>query len=254
MLRAEYRTHRFPPHEHAEYAIGFIEAGAQAYTLERRHRVLMPAGSICLINSGQLHEGAPGMEAGWRYRMIYISANDLHAATADSIDANAQPPIYFTESVVSDPWLLAQLQQAHLASESSNLTDLEKSARLTAALKALTHRHARYHNGVAPTAILPGAVKRAREYIDAHFSQNPSLPEIAAVAGLSPFHLLRAFRHFTGMAPHAYLIQRRVEHARHLLLKGLSLRVIAATVGYSDQAHLSREFRRFYGVPPSRIL
>jgi AraC-like DNA-binding protein len=53
-----------------------------------------------------------------------------------------------------------------------------------------------------------------------------------------------------GVAPHAYLVQRRVEMAKHLLLKGHPLRQVATAAGYYDQGHLSREFRRFFGVPP----
>jgi AraC-like DNA-binding protein len=69
---------------------------------------------------------------------------------------------------------------------------------------------------------------------------------------MSPFHLLREFRKTLGIAPHAYLVQRRVDLARHLILRGHPLRSVAMEVGYCDQGHLSREFRRFFGVPPGR--
>jgi AraC-like DNA-binding protein len=100
---------------------------------------------------------------------------------------------------------------------------------------------------------MPGAVKRAREYIDANLTSNPSLPEIAGMAGMSPFHLLREFKRVIGLAPHAYLVQRRAGHAKSLLLAGRPLRSIAIDIGYADQSHLSREIRRFYGVPPSAL-
>jgi AraC-like DNA-binding protein len=96
------------------------------------------------------------------------------------------------------------------------------------------------------------AVKRARDYIDAHFVENPTLDAISEAAGMSSYHLIRAFKHAVGIAPHAYLVQRRVAMAKHLLLKGQALRQVAIEVGYCDQGHLSREFWRFFGVPPSR--
>jgi AraC-like DNA-binding protein len=71
---------------------------------------------------------------------------------------------------------------------------------------------------------------------------------------MSPFHLLREFKKAIGVPPHAYLVQRRVDEARRLLLKGHAPRLVAIEVGYSDQAHFSREFRRFYGVPPSMAI
>jgi AraC-like DNA-binding protein len=69
---------------------------------------------------------------------------------------------------------------------------------------------------------------------------------------MSSYQLIRVFKHSVGMAPHAYLVQRRVAMAKQLLLRGQPLRQVAIEVGYCDQGHLTREFRRFFGVPPSR--
>jgi hypothetical protein len=61
MLQATYRTHRFPPHAHDEYALGIIERGAQAYLDARGHRLVMPERTICVINPGSVHEGRPAL-------------------------------------------------------------------------------------------------------------------------------------------------------------------------------------------------
>jgi len=259
LLRAEYRVHSFPPHMHEEFAIGFIERGAQAVLQHRKDRFVMPEGKICVINPGHLHEGRGATEVGWDYRMIYISPRDLNAAllgtpgitgTAGSLESRM---IFFADSVIDDPDTLRLLRIAHLCSESTNTSRLEKSSRLTAALHQLVDRHAIARREPLVQPAMSAAVKRAREYIDANVTLNPSLDEIANVAALSSFHLLREFRKAVGMAPHAYLIQRRVEQAKHLLLKGRSLRTVAIEIGYADQAHLSREFRRFYGTPPGAV-
>src|SRR5260370_12542105 len=73
LLRAAYRTHQFPPHAHDEYAIGFIERGAQAYTRGRKERLIIPMGKICVINPGQLHEGMGATELGPAFPLISIS-------------------------------------------------------------------------------------------------------------------------------------------------------------------------------------
>jgi AraC-like DNA-binding protein len=254
LLRAAYLSHQFPPHVHDEYAIGFIERGAQAYTCGRKERFIMPAGTICVINRGQLHEGRGATEIGWDYRMIYVppEAVAMVLAGAEPLGARALP--YFAESVIDDPGTLQALHAAHLCSESSDTSQLEKASRLVHALRQLMIRHGQ---GV-PCAQLPraepGAVRRAREFIDASVAANPSLDDIAGAAGMSPFHLLREFKKVVGVPPHAYLVQRRMDEARRLLLKGHAPRRVAMEVGYSDQAHLSREFRRFYGVPPSKAI
>lgn len=107
--------------------------------------------------------------------------------------------------------------------------------------------------GRADQLAAAGAVTRAREYIDTRVGSNPSLEEIALAAGMSLFHLLRQFKAAIGLPPHAYLMQRRVDQARRLMLKGHALRDVAIRVGYADQAHFSREFPRFYGVAPSTV-
>jgi len=259
LLRAEYRAHSFPPHMHEEFAIGFIERGAQAVLQHRKDRFVMPEGKICVINPGHLHEGRGATEVGWDYRMIYISPQDLNAAligtpgTTGSAGSLESRMIFFADSVIDDPETLRLLRIAHSCSESIDTSRLEKSSRLTAALHQLVDRHAIAHREPLVQPAMSAAVKRAREYIDANVALNPTLDEIASVAALSPFHLLREFRKAVGMAPHAYLIQRRVEQAKHLLLKGRSLRTVAIEIGYADQAHLSREFRRFYGTPPGAV-
>lgn len=76
------------------------------------------------------------------------------------------------------------------------------------------------------------------------------LAEIAAAANLSPFRLFRAFARQTGMSPHAYQRQARVRSAAGVIRRNYSLGEVAAAPGFSDQAHLTRSFRRILGVTP----
>jgi len=79
-----------------------------------------------------------------------------------------------------------------------------------------------------------------------------SLEDLAAAAGLSAFHLLRVFKKATGLTPHAWLTQLRVERARHLLLAGVTPAETALATGFYDQSHFTNTFRRFMGVTPRR--
>jgi len=249
LLRAAYRTHRFPPHTHDEFAFGVIERGAQAYLDSRGQRIIMPEGTICVINPGHLHEGRPATEAGWDYRMVYIPTTGLISLLKDDGE-DFSGTLYFPETVIDDPQTMKLIREAHVCSESNDATQLEKTSRLATAVFQLVQRHGQMPHPMPRPATIPGAVKRAREYIDAHIAENPSLDIISQAAGMSSFHLLRAFKEAIGVAPHAYLVQRRVEMAKRLLLKGHPLRQVAIAVGYCDQGHLSREFSRFFGVPP----
>jgi transcriptional regulator of acetoin/glycerol metabolism/AraC-like DNA-binding protein len=98
----------------------------------------------------------------------------------------------------------------------------------------------------------PALTHRICKYIESHFDERISLEALASMAGLSAHHFARAFRQSVGTPPHGYLLQRRLEHVEHLLRDTqLPLSQIALAVGFSDQSHLTRHFRRLTGMPPS---
>lgn len=98
----------------------------------------------------------------------------------------------------------------------------------------------------------PRLTHQIREYIDSHLSENISLDKMAEMAGLSVFHFARAFRQSFGTPPHSYLLRRRIERAHHLLKRTeLALSEIALSIGFFDQSHFARHFRRLTGVTPS---
>ena len=102
----------------------------------------------------------------------------------------------------------------------------------------------------------PRAVTHAVDFIHDNYARELSLSDIAAAAHLSPFHLSRIFKKATGVTPHQYLLQVRVNSARALLTAGAgdrSLAEIAAAVGFADQSHLTRHFKRMLGVTPKQL-
>jgi AraC-like DNA-binding protein len=95
------------------------------------------------------------------------------------------------------------------------------------------------------------AIRRAREFLAQTFADNPSLDQLAAATGTNKFVLLRYFKRELGLAPHGYLIHLRVERARQLLANGCTPADAAAEVGFSDQGHFGRHFRRVLGITPA---
>lgn len=96
----------------------------------------------------------------------------------------------------------------------------------------------------------PKAVQRVKDYLEAHLREDVTLADLGALAGLSPYVLLRAFRRHTGLTPHTYQLQRRLEVAKGRLLKGEAIASVATETGFFDQSHLGRHFRRIVGVTP----
>jgi AraC-like DNA-binding protein len=96
-----------------------------------------------------------------------------------------------------------------------------------------------------------GTMRRVREYVDVHLSESINLAMLAAVAGLSMHHFAREFKQSSGVTPHHYLTQKRVERAQEMLAQtDLSLSEIAYAIGFSDQSHLARHFRHILGTTP----
>jgi AraC-like DNA-binding protein len=111
---------------------------------------------------------------------------------------------------------------------------------------------------VAPRQTLGGlsacVTRRVMEYVEAHLSDSMDLAELAAVAGVSVFHFAREFKHSTGVTPHYYLRQKRVERAQDMLARtDLPLTQIALAAGFFDQSHLARHFRQMLGTTPSEF-
>lgn len=97
-------------------------------------------------------------------------------------------------------------------------------------------------------------LRRVFDHIEAHLAAPLTLGELAATAGLSPFHFSRVFRRATGETPVQYLRQRRLEQARHLLLSSdLPVEAIGQACGFANPAHFSRSFAALTGVSPGRF-
>jgi AraC family transcriptional regulator len=93
--------------------------------------------------------------------------------------------------------------------------------------------------------------KRVADYIEAGLSSALNIRELAAVARMSPFHFARKFKEQFGLSPHRYVMARRLELARRLMLAcDLSIKQIAGRCGFYDQSHLTRLYRANFGITP----
>jgi len=251
LLHAVFVTHHFAPHTHDGFAIGVIEAGVETFTYCHQFHVA-PAGSIVLINPGEMHTGEAWNADGWRYRMLYPGADLLRRAASEAAGHTVDVPL-FPQPVVHDAYLAQLLVNLHISLERRD-SQLERESRLLWTLTQLVTRFARIGTTRQAVHSEGQAVATVRDYLTAHLSETVTLAQLAARTNMSAFHLLRVFRQATGLPPHAFQTQLKVARAKLLLGEGLPIADVAAGVGFTDQSHLNRHFKRVVGVTPGQYV
>jgi AraC-like DNA-binding protein len=252
LLCASYVSFVFTPHTHESFLIALTEEGV-GYPIFRRDQHPVRPGDVFVLNPEESHAGGPATDAPWGYRAIYPTAELLLRLSAEFAGRRARVP-EFAGEVVRDRAVADRLRRFHLASEQPHASQLQRESYLAEALVWLVRRHGVVSQPLRPAGREHAAVTAAREYLDAHIGDNVSLVSLAAVVGLSPFHLCRVFREGVGLTPHAYQDQLRVRRAKLLLAQQVPIAQAAVEAGFYDQAHLTRHFKRVFGITPGRYV
>ena len=240
VLHAHFPRHAYPMHVHDTWTVLLVDSGTVRYDLDR-HEHATGRSLVTLLPPGVAHDGRSTAEGGFRKRVLYLDA--------DRID-----PARVGRAVDRPDWvdgaLRVELDLVHRALARTG-DELEAESRLA----LVTDRLSR-HLGRGPVEVAiarePLLVSRLRDLLDEHLADGLTLEEAGRVLGRHPAHLVRAFRRETGVPPHRYVVGRRLDAARRLLLAGERPADVAVAVGFHDQAHLTRHFKQLLGVPPGR--
>ncbi|OEV04673.1 AraC family transcriptional regulator [Streptomyces oceani] len=245
LLRARYVSQTFPRHTHSGYVFGAVTAGVEEVGLPHGTERTV-AGQVVMINPEVPHTARAGTPEGWAYATLYPEAETVSEIAAESVGLRGT--VGFTETLVDDVESARLIAGVHRAAEEGNA--LAADSLLRVAVARLLWRH----GGPLPRRVVRTAGARNAEHVRATLEERmadpPTLRGLAADLGTSSFSLLRAFRERYGMPPHAWLTDARVRRARRLLESGTPPGEVAPALGFTDQSHLSRHFRRIVGVPP----
>jgi AraC-like DNA-binding protein len=232
----------YEPHRHDAYAIGITTAGVQTFRYRGARHVCLP-GQLHVLHPDELHDGAPATDAGLCYRILYLAPRLVQEALGGrplTIVVEPVPPRTAATAVVAA--LLADLDEPV---DDLQLTTI--AASLSDVLVALSRRRL-----PARRTIDLRAVELARAYLDAHATEQTPSAALERLTGLDRFTLARHFRAAFGTSPDRYRTLRRLDGARAAIARGAPLVEAAARSGFADQSHLTRQFKRAYGVTPGR--
>jgi AraC-like DNA-binding protein len=231
----------YPPHCHDTWAVLIVDDGAIRYDLDTRPR---GAGrrTVTILPPGVVHDGRPAPGApGFRKRELYLRHDFLPVAlTGAAVD----------HSNIADAGLWAAIGRLHdaLARGGEPLNAEGRLAMITERIAA--HLTAPSTAGQQPDGSI---ARQLRLLLDEHIAQPITLEAAAVALDRCVPHLVRSFTRQFGVSPHAYVIGRRVEAARRELLRGARPADVATAVGFYDQAHLTRHFKRHTSMTPARF-
>jgi AraC-like DNA-binding protein len=246
ILHARFVGHKFASHAHAEFVIAGILEGAESF----RHQgsnITAPQGCMILLNPYEEHTGHATRVA-WSYIAIYPSHEVVRQWLDGEKLAHRGGPLRFKYPVVRGPRLVHQLIALNQAVRSISSSDLAIQSLFAEFMSDLATSHGSYEPASASRFEL--AVRKVRERLDADPADKSDLLTLAAIGGISPLKLLRAFRSSIGCTPHVYRTAQRLRLAKRALIRGQPLAQAAAEAGFCDQSHFTRVFRRWTGSAP----
>lgn len=238
-------AHTFGRHIHGQFGIGVILRGAQKSS-SGRGVVEAEAGDVITVNPDEVHDGSPIGDHGRSWQMLYFDPDvfikPIHALT-DGRDDMAELSHPAIKDLVSAK-LFLNLYHA-ITDKNGGDSEIQFHENLLILLARLIELASCEHKNAVPKNIV-----KAQSRIDDDPSVAVTLDELANIAGISQFQLIRGFSKFTGLTPHAYLVQRRLQRARIMIATGGALSNIAHVCGFADQSHMTRLFVSAYGMTP----
>jgi AraC-like DNA-binding protein len=231
VLHAHFTDHSYPAHVHDQWTVLLVDSGGVDYTLGGRAQQAVTQ-RVTVLPPYVAHDGRAASPGGFDKRVLYVDERWLPIAlTAGAVRAPS----------LADPALARAVSRLH-----ASLTEpLEAESRLALVAERIALHLSTADPGPGRD---PGLARQVRQRLD--LDEPPTLDGLARELGTHPSHLVRVFRREYGLPPHRYVVGRRLDRARRLLLDGTPVAEVAVLTGFHDQSHLTRHFRALLGTTP----
>lgn len=232
-----------PVHFHDSYQFDVMLEGGRSFDLPYGRRAVAP-GCLTVVHPGEAHAvRVVGRASSFR---------TMHVDTARIVDASRklrgwpQPPAF--PFAIDDGLTVSQFLTAHRMIEGGDRLTSES------ALAAFLDRLITHHTASAcrhSNKVVRSGLHRARDFVETNLTECVPLDTLAVAAGISKFYLVRQFTLAFGLPPHAYQVRVRIARARELLAAGAVVKQVSAELGFADQSHFGRHFRKATGLTPA---
>lgn len=241
-VEAFFPSHGFSLHRQVDYAIGITLSGVQAFWYRGAQRYCLP-GQCHILHPDEAHDGLAATDEGFRYRIAYVAPYLIQRSLG-----GRQLPFVATPVLSLSP---AQERLLSIAWDMGDPIDELRHAEIAAAvadtLEVLSSPRPRRRDPLSLEALL-----RVRERLASRPTTRHTAEELEQEAGLDRWTLARQFRAAFGTSPTRFRTMRQLDEVRTLLRRGAPLADAAAQAGFADQPHMSRMFKRAYGLTPGK--
>jgi AraC family transcriptional regulator len=225
----------------------------------RFQRFFQPGGAISFLPSHQPFSGRVKVERGVFADILFLALNPVFVSrVAEGLELDSDRIELIEKRRITDPTLHHIALALRAGVQSGAALDRMYGEGLSTALAV--HLLREYGAAVLGPKRQYGRLPREKlvravEYIQDQLDTDLTVSGIAQAVGMSPDHFTRVFKESTGQSPYQYVVDARVRKARELLTTGnFTISEVARHVGFADQSHLTRNFKRVFGLPPKRLL
>jgi len=211
-------------------------------------------GQVMFIPATHRVEGWSDFRTRFRHIVVLLDPAIIEAETSESGDGAADLEIPFCRDL-GDGFVANRMRELQFELENPGLLGRLYVESLTCGIAArLVRRHASKAESIVRGGLRPRRLRLVEDYIESNLANEITLADLSKIAAVSPTHFCRSFHKSTGISSHQYILRRRIERSKELLITSkMPIAEIALATGFSDQSHLTKQFRSLVGTTPWRF-
>lgn len=243
-------SYLYNEHFHTTLSIGAVEDGQVAYTHQKDKYILKP-NFLAVINPNKIHSCNPIYNESRTYHMIYID-KDWCKELQKSIFTNTQSFIEVSKVNIENKELFQKYLKLNYTLLDQESSFLEKEELLQEFLTELFQKYCNCQKTKKKEfSNIEQKVELAKNFIKNNYLENITIGEISKYVELSEFYFIKQFKAHTFLSPHQYMLNCKIDMAKNFLFDGMDIVEVALSLGFSDQSHFNRVFKKFVAATPN---